>query len=61
MSRSQLSARALYLIGSLVFLLVSLSRGSVALATGSALFVAGSLLMLKPQRVSTDQERRSSS
>lgn len=44
-------AYAAYLVGSGIFLVASLTRGSPLLATGSALFLLGTLLFAVPDLV----------
>jgi hypothetical protein len=49
MTAANLVGRVLFLVGSLVFLALSLGRDRPGMALGSALFVTGSLLFLALQ------------
>ena len=51
-------AYAAYLVGSLVFLVVAVRRGTPLIAVGSGLFVLGTLLYLLPQAGRARQARR---
>jgi hypothetical protein len=46
---SRVLAYAMYALGSCLFLVVAVSRGSTVVALGSALFLLGTLLLLVPE------------